>query len=161
MLRLLQAIKECKIPQQAFVKSSGYSKALVSRVLNTGTLPTDTAKFASAVTHFMQKTPAIRAWLEIEGLPVEALMDSIMDISEGGASLPSPSPDLERVLCEIAGRAMFNRNPASYMVICMARCANHLRQKLADMVGADAPYMQRVESEAVGIISIDISEGRA
>lgn len=151
MLRLKQAMDDCNIKQKAFCTASGWSKTQVCLTLNTGKLPANSAKFASDVVHFACDNPALDEWLKNQGLEVEALLD---DLSQPAA--PKADPDLERALAEIAGRALLNHHPYSYMVTCLARGANHLLKKLTDLTGEDNPYLKRTKAEVIAMLSIDI-----
>ncbi|BCS54527.1 hypothetical protein [Geobacter sp. SVR] len=142
MLRLKQAMDELKIPQQEFVKYSGWSKTQVSLTFKTGKLPADSAKFAGSVVLFAcEARPEIEAWVAEQGLIVENLLDNLDD------SAAPPAPDLERCLCEIAGRAMLANATSRSMVIDLARACDLLRRRLVDLVGPDAPYMVKIEGE--------------
>lgn len=158
MLRFKQAMDKLKIPQQEFVKYSGWSKTQVSLTLNSGKLPVDSAKFASNVVLFaLEVRPEIGEWVTAQGLIIESLLDDL--------SMPEsePAPDLERVLCEIAGRSLLCI-PASEgdknLITRLASVSHYLFTALRDLAGEDAPYMARVEAGAVGLLICNSIERR-
>jgi hypothetical protein len=148
MLRLKQAMDELKIPQQAFVAASGWSKTQVSLTLNSGKLPANSAKFASDVQDFAENHPELVKWLGERGLAVPALMDDL-SLPENAAE---PSPDLERVLCEIAGRAVLAAEGCNNLVLSLVRVSSHLHRTLTGLVGEDSPWVARTETEIFEIL---------
>lgn len=162
MLRLKQALLECSIPQKALCDLTGYSKALISRTLSSGALPQEPERFLDGVAVLAVKHTSLVEWLERNNLTHDNLCD-IIPAPERPGKQPNPAivknrtPDLEQVLCEIAGRAVLNHNASSYMIGCLARVSHHLLQKLTDLAGEGSPYLDRIEHEAVGILSININ----
>ncbi|MFZ2948072.1 MAG: hypothetical protein WA003_01185 [Desulfuromonadaceae bacterium] len=165
MLRLKQAMDECKILQQSLASASGWSKTQISLTLNSGKLPANSAKFANDVVMFVSHNPPLKKWLETNGLAVDALLKDVWEedvtplnppLSKGGSeTLPLPAPaSLPRLLCDIAGRAVLNDSDddANEMIIQLARTTSYLHREMAVLVGADAPYMIRVEAQAAAIL---------
>ena len=98
----------------------------------------------------------ITAWLLEHGygLQAESLWENITEFVPAPV-LPLPAPaTLGRLLCDIAGRAVLNDSDddANLMIIQLARTTNYLHREMAILVGADAPYMIRVEAEAAAIL---------
>ncbi|MDK9716712.1 MAG: hypothetical protein OEL57_02250 [Trichlorobacter sp.] len=149
MLRLKQAMDELKIPQQAFVAASGWSKTQVSLTLNSGKLPANAGKFAADVQAFAETRPELIAWLGCRGLTVPALCDNLAE----PAADNSATADLERALCEVAGRAVLMVSVPRETVIGLARVAGLLLDKLHSLAGADAPYTLRIEAKACAMLA--------
>ncbi|BCS55163.1 hypothetical protein [Geobacter sp. SVR] len=147
MLRLKQAMDELKIPQQEFVKYSGWSKTQVSLTLKSGKLPANSAKFAADVQNFAEHHPEIIHWLGERDLDVPALLECL------DTPAAESAPDLERVLCEIAGRQVLAiPNEDNGLVVRLIRTNHYLYSHLCELMGKDAPYMTRLTAEAVGML---------
>lgn len=148
MLRLKLAMDELGIPQQEFVKCSGWSKTQVSLTLNSGKLPANADKFRADVMAFVEIHTELTAWLAERDLLVSALWDNL---AEPAADAAAPA-DLERALCEVAGRAVLMVSVPRETVIGLARAAGLLLDKLHSLAGADAPYTIRIEAEACAML---------
>ncbi|MDA8428160.1 MAG: hypothetical protein M0T70_02785 [Geobacteraceae bacterium] len=79
MLRLKAVLDELKIPQQALVQASGWSKAQVSISLSSGKLPANAEKFIADVIAFINATPVIEEWLKLTGLTSGDLFQQVDD----------------------------------------------------------------------------------
>lgn len=149
MLRLKQAMDELKIPQQAFVAASGWSKTQVSLTFNSGKLPANADKFRADVMAFVEINTELTAWLAARNLLVSSLWDNL---AEPAADNSTPA-DLERALCEVAGRAVLMVSVPRETVIGLARVAGLLLDKLHSLAGADAPYTMRIEAKACAMLT--------
>jgi hypothetical protein len=155
MLRLKQALSDCGIPNQALVKISGCSKALVSRTLATGVFPPqDAEKFKAGVARMVGDDARLIDWMNDRHMHIDDLYAKVR-APEQSQTLSLPSPDtLPRLLCDIAGRAVLNDSGdfANEMIIQLARTASFLHRKMAEMAGHDAPWTMRTEAEAAAIL---------
>lgn len=154
MLRLKQAMDELKIPQQAFVAASGWSKTQVSLTFNSGKLPANESKFTADVQAFAETRPELIAWLGERGLAVPALCDNLAEQPDNSAPA-----DLDRALCEVAGRSVLTASVPRETVIGLARVARLLLNKLHSLAGADAPYTMRIEAAACAMLNGTQPEG--
>jgi hypothetical protein len=157
MLRLKLALQECGIPQQNFVRSSGFSKALISRVLKSGELPRDVEKFKESVSLLVAQSPGLQEWLGVKGLMLDNLLEIIIPPaprSLGGAEGNPTLNELECLLYEVAGRAALAPDDClnNMVIIRMAQVTIFLRRKIAEMVGHDAPWTVQTEAEAAAIL---------
>jgi hypothetical protein len=96
MLRLKACLDELKIPQQALVQGTGWSKAQVSISLSTGRLPANTEKFITDVISFVNDTPAIGEWLTLMGFTTGDLFQQVDDAglpqTNGNGEIPGYGP---------------------------------------------------------------------
>ncbi|MDD5106080.1 MAG: hypothetical protein PHC49_10735 [Desulfuromonadaceae bacterium] len=153
MLRLKLALDECKIPQQALVTASGWSKTQISLTLNSGKLPANSAKFSNDVVMFVNHNPPLKKWLEVNGLAMDALLKDVWEEIPDTLPLPLPAPaSLPRLLCDIAGRAALLDDDSSVMIIRLARTIDYLHTTLRDLVGEGAPWMARTEAVSVTML---------
>jgi len=148
MLRLKQAMDELKIPQQEFVKQSGWSKTQVSLTLNSSKLPANADKFRADVMAFVEVNTELASWLTERDLLISSLWDNLAEPAADAVV----TADLERALCEVAGRAVLMVSVPRGTVIGLARAAGLLLDKLHSLVGADAPYTIRIEAEACAML---------
>lgn len=79
MLRLKTCLDELKIPHQALVQATGWSKTQVSITLSTGRLPANSEKFIADVLRFVYDTQVIRDWLKLMQLSVSDLFQQVED----------------------------------------------------------------------------------
>ncbi len=160
MLRLKQALADCRIPNQALVKISGCSKALISRTLASGVLPPqDAEKFKAGVLELVGQDNGISGWLVSNGFQTEDLFDAIPDPGVAAVPINPALNELECALYELAGRAALTAVVPSVVplkmsqtILKMAQATIHLRRKLAETVGHDSPFVVRAEAEAAAIL---------
>lgn len=154
MLRLKLALKACGMSQQELVKASGYSKALVSRVLTSGELPQDADKFRRGVQTLVIQDNKLSDWIFVNNLTTEDMCEPVPDPGQDAPVLPLPTPvTLGRLLCDIAGRAVLLDDDSSPVIIQLARTIDYLHTELRILVGEDAPWTVRTEAEAAAILT--------
>lgn len=152
MLRLKQALTDCGIANQALVKISGCSKALISRTLSTGALPPqDTEKFKAGVARMVGDDARLIDWLNDRHMHIEDLYAKIRDPEEAAVVNPALN-ELECALYELAGRAALAAESMSGAVIRMAQATIYLRRKISEMIGRDCQWTTQVEAEAAAIL---------
>jgi len=151
MLRLKQVLSDCGIPNQALVKASGYSKALISRTLTSGVLPQDAEKFKAGVARMVGDDARLIDWLNDRHMHIEDLYAKIRDPEEPAPVNPALN-ELECALYELAGRAALAADSMNGAFLRMAQATIYLRRKIAEMVGHDAPWTTQVEAEAIAIL---------
>lgn len=159
MLRLKLALEECGIKQKALCDATGFGKTQVSLTLSTGKLPANADKFLEGVTKLVAADNRLTDWLVDRGsLSVHSLCDILSDPGQS----PAPAAltvnpglnELECILYEIAGRAALAPDDSlnNRVIIMMAQATIHLRRKMANMAGHDAPWTLRTEAEAAAIL---------
>lgn len=160
MLRLKQALAECKIPQQHFVAASGWSKSLVSRALNTGEMPRDRDKFLADVKTFASGRPELEAWLTSAGMTVERLIELIPDrhdprsplrqgIDPGHEDLQLTTEELtelrldviENRITQLVGRTMLAGSITAEEIISLTKSVCYLVRQCARYAGPEAPVI--------------------
>jgi len=157
MLRLKMAIDECGIQQKELVETTGFGKTQVSLTLNTGKMPANADKFIHGVDTLVNRHTSLQEWLIHNNMGFTELFQEAYEIS---ADEPIPyelNPalnPLESALYEIAGRAALalDGNPNNTTIVRMAQAFLHLRQRHAQMIGFDSPFVVRTESEAAAIL---------
>lgn len=149
MLRLKQVMDELNIQQKALVLISGYSKTQVSLSLNKGVLPVDADKFCAGVATLVERFPRLQEWLQANNMTVEELCQPVLDATAQSAT----GANLERALCEIAGKAVLMASVPRETVIGLARATGHLLDQLRHLNGEDAPYTLRIEAEACALLT--------
>lgn len=138
MLRLKQALNDCKVPQQAFVAASGWSKTQVSLTLNTGNLPKDKGKFAAAVVTFALGNPLLVKWLDDRQLPPESLLETIPGTTAPAALAHQPEDEMETVLVYLIGKATIGAVEGADAVR-LAMAAHYLYGQARYYAGFQAP----------------------
>lgn len=160
MLRLKQALMDCGISQQALVKASGYSKALISRTLTFGVLPQDADKFKAGVARLVGDDARLIDWLNDRHMHTEDLYAKVYNPSPFALALNPAFNELECALYELAGRAVLSADGLSGLVIRLVQATIHLRRKMAETVGHDSPFVERTETELMAILERVNSEQR-
>ena len=133
MLRLKAAMKDCGLAQAELVRSTGYSKALVSRALSNGELPVDFDRFYAGVTGYVESRESLGDWLRQRGLMVSALFEVI---GEDGREIsvrrtvPRNLPvEIDVAIFGIAGRAV-TRGVPQEETVSIAKVALFLLEQL-------------------------------
>ena len=143
---------ETGVSQQALVKASGYSKALISRTLTSGVLPQDADKFKSGVARLVGDDARLIDWLNDRHMHIEDLYAKVRDPE---AAAPTANPalnELESALYEIAGRAVLAADSSANMVLRLTQMTLFLRRKIAETVGHAAPWTLKTEADALAIL---------
>jgi hypothetical protein len=152
MLRLKQAIDDCKIQQKSVVEATGFGKTQVSLTLKTGCLPADAKKFMDGVYQLISESQLLCDWLSKNQLAANQLFDAV----EGGrdvacnVSTEAPQERLGNMVATIAGRACIDPElicPED--IVRLARTATYLTLQLTYHAGFAAPEILR---EAAAIL---------
>lgn len=148
MLRLKQCLNDCKVPQQAFVAASGWSKTQVSLTLKTGNLPKDKATFATAVVAFALGNPLIIKWLDDRQLHPESLLETIPFPPAPPARADQPECNMETLLVYLVGKATIGGVENSD-VVRLAMAAHYLYTAARHYAGFQLP---EIDAELADIL---------
>lgn len=149
MLRLKQALEECGIQQKALAEITGFGKTQISLTLNSGKLPANRDKFVNGVFALVGQENGLSDWLVLNHLDTADLCSPV-----GGPAAAAPadhSADLERTLCEIAGRTVLAVNEGPDMTLRLARATAFLHTALRTLVGQDTPWLQ---NNSIAVLAI-------